>query len=63
MQESVANKQMAQECLKLGFIDKGTGKHQSNEVYSTQGLCPTEYATMWKEPFKILEVKNDNGKD
>lgn len=25
----------------LGFLDKGTGKHQSNTVYGTGGLSPT----------------------
>lgn len=26
--------------LELGFIDKGTGKHQSNVVYSINGIAP-----------------------
>ena len=43
----------------LGYIEKGTGKHQSNMVYSPYGLVPTVYAVMFKEPFKILEIKND----
>lgn len=27
--------------LELGYIEKGTGKHQSNVVYSEDGLSPT----------------------
>lgn len=29
------------EIHELGFIDKGTGKHQSNTVYSAGGCSPT----------------------
>ena len=39
----------------LGFIERGTGQHQSNTVYSTDGICPCEYSVQYKEPFKILE--------
>ena len=39
----------------LGFIERGTGQHQSNTVYSTEGICPCEYSVQYKEPFKILE--------
>ena len=39
----------------LGFIDHGSGKHQSNTVYGTDGVCPCEYSVQYKEPFKILE--------
>lgn len=28
------------EIIKLGFMDNGTGKHQSNIVYSENGICP-----------------------
>ena len=24
----------------LGFMDSGTGKHQSNTVYDEKGICP-----------------------
>ena len=54
MQESLINRQMEAVCY-AGFIDKGTGKHQSNQVLMTNGLSPTLYAVMWKEPFKIVE--------
>ena len=39
----------------IGFIEKGTGQHQSNTVYGTDGICPCEYSVQYKEPFKILE--------
>ena len=26
--------------IQLGFMDNGTGKHQSNTVYSTEGISP-----------------------
>lgn len=39
----------------LGFIDRGTGQHQSNTVYGTDGVCPCQYSVQWKDPFKIIE--------
>lgn len=27
--------------IEVGFIEKGTGKHQSNIVYSVNGIAPT----------------------
>ena len=39
----------------LGFIENGTGKHQSNTVYGINGICPCEYSVQHKDPFKILE--------
>jgi hypothetical protein len=39
----------------LGYIDNGTGKHQSNIVYSADGICPCQYAVQHKEPFKVME--------
>lgn len=54
--ESVICKKKVAECVRpLGFINKGTGKHQSNMVYDKNGLCPTEYADLYKEPFKVVE--------
>ena len=26
--------------IQLGYMDNGTGKHQSNTVYSPDGICP-----------------------
>lgn len=58
MQESVISKQTEPVLLKvdeLGYIDNGTGKHQSNIVYSKDGICPCQYAVQHKEPFKVME--------
>ena len=41
----------------LGFLEKGSGEHQSNKVYDTNGLMPTEYAVQYKEPFKVVECQ------
>ena len=41
----------------LGYLEKGTGKHQSNMVYDSGGLLPTEYAVQHKEPFKVVECQ------
>lgn len=43
------------EINKIGFLEKGTGEHQSNQVFDKEGICPCVYAGVWKEPFKILE--------
>ena len=32
----------------LGFIEKGTGKHMSNSVYSKYGIAPTVMARDYK---------------
>ena len=39
----------------LGYIEKGTGKHQSNTVYSSNGLSLTLYAGMYRNPFMYIE--------
>lgn len=41
-------------CNEIGYIDKGTGKHQSNAVYATNGLSPCITAVMYKEPYKVI---------
>lgn len=41
----------------LEFIKKGTGKHQSNTVYSSEGLCPTITAVSYKEPLKVVKCQ------
>ena len=43
----------------MGFIDKGTGKHQSNMVYGVDGVCPCEYAGQWKSPHAIIEEQDE----
>lgn len=41
----------------VGHIEKGTGKHQSNIVYSTRGLAPTLTAGMGvKHSVMILDL-------
>ena len=61
MQESEAGKQTEAVCVNgLGFIEKGTGQHQSNMVYGTDGLLPSEYAVQYKEPMKVVECKKLN---
>ena len=40
----------------LGYIEKGTGRHQSNMVYGSDGIIPCQYATQWKSPLKILDI-------
>jgi len=32
--------------VELGYIEKGTGKHQSNTVYSAGGVSPTVVASI-----------------
>lgn len=43
--------------IECGFIDKGTGKHQSNVVYSVKGIAPTVCA-MWmvKQPWEYYII-------
>jgi hypothetical protein len=58
MQELATSKQTEAVLLKvneLGFIENGTGKHQSNMVYNSSGISPYEYAGQYKNPFKIME--------
>lgn len=38
----------------VGFIDKGTGQHQSNTIYSDNGCCPCLNAANHKEPIKVV---------
>ena len=41
-------------CKREGFIDRGTGKHQSNEVYSTD-IARTLTHSDYKNPMKIID--------
>jgi len=41
----------------LGFLENGTGIHQSNKVISTDGLMVTEYAGQHKNPQKFIDIK------
>ena len=46
----------------LGFIEKGTGKHMSNSVYSKYGIAPTVMASLGvKQPGIFIVVDKDNG--
>jgi DNA (cytosine-5)-methyltransferase 1 len=38
----------------LGFIEKGTGQHQSNTIYSADGISPCLNAVNYKEPLKVI---------
>jgi hypothetical protein len=65
-QASATSRQMEKELSRvneLGFIEKGTGKHQSNMVYGSDGICPCEYAGQWKAPFKIVERKDERNNE
>ena len=41
--------------IEVGFIEKGTGKHQSNTIYSSNGCVPCLNSVSYKEPVKIVE--------
>ena len=40
--------------IQTGYIERGTGEHQSNAVYSVNGLCRTLQAGDWKSPVKVI---------
>ena len=42
-----------------GYIEKGTGQHQSNTVYSANGVSPTLTATDYKRPVKVDLSENE----
>ena len=47
----------------LGFIEKGTGKHMSNSVYSKNGIAPTIMASLGvKQPGIFFVVEDKNGR-
>ena len=46
--------------MTIGFYDNGTGKHQSNMVYGSKGICPTIAHVDYKEPKKIVVQDKDN---
>ena len=45
----------------VGYIEKGTGQHQSNTIYDGENISPCLNASDYKEPVKIL-IKNANKK-
>ena len=49
--------------VSLGFIEKGTGKHMSNSVYSKYGIAPTVMASLGvKQPGLFIVVKENANK-
>ena len=51
-------RQKEPECVNTaGFLERGTGQHQSNTVYDSNGLAPTEYSVQYKDPFKVVECQ------
>lgn len=58
MQNGIEQKRI----IEVGYLEKGTGKHQSNIVYSTKGIVPTLHASLGvKQPgiMILVEVEND----
>ena len=49
------------ECKQLGYIEHGTGKHQSNTVYSPSGVSPTITTLQGggTQQIKIMVVEDD----
>ena len=46
----------------LGFLEKGTGRHMSNSVYSKNGIAPTIMASLGvKQPGIFFVVEDKNG--
>lgn len=49
--------------IEVGYIDKGTGKHQSNIVYSIEGIAPTVCASFSiKQPPTMVLINEQNNK-
>jgi DNA (cytosine-5)-methyltransferase 1 len=38
---------------KIGYIEKGTGEHQTNQVFGKDGLSPCIDACQYKQPYKV----------
>lgn len=49
------------EVIKVGFMDSGTGQHQSNIVISEKGLCPA-ITTLQGGTQQIKILVETNGK-
>ena len=49
--------------VSLGFIEKGTGKHMSNSVYSRFGISPCIMASLGvKQPGIFIVVEDKDGR-
>ena len=47
----------------LGFLEKGTGRHMSNSVYSKYGIAPTVMASLGvKQPGIFIVVEDKDGR-
>lgn len=44
----------------MGFIENGTGSHQSNQVFNKRGLARCLDATDYKHQIKVVENDNKN---
>ena len=53
----LANATSTANCIILGHLESGTGRHQSNTVYDTKGICPalTTIEGGGTQQVKILE--------
>ena len=49
------------ESNEMGFIEKGTGKHQSNTIYSENGCSPCLNSVNYKDPLKVLSDTSMSG--
>ena len=51
--------------IPVGIVNPATNDkyHQRNLIYSDKGVSPSQTATQYKDPIRVLvEVKNENGK-
>lgn len=49
--------------IELGYIEKGSGKHQSNIVYNQGGVAPTLCAALGTKTWiMILEISDESTK-
>lgn len=46
-------------CQRVGYIEHGTGEHQSNQVFSAEGTARTLQARDCSSPIKIIDVKKN----
>ena len=46
----------------VGYIEKGTGQHQSNTIYSAEGCSRTIQATDWKDPQLVSHAIRGGGR-
>lgn len=44
----------------LGFVERGSGKHQSNTVYDANAISPTLTAVSYRDPVKVVVCQESN---